>query len=292
MRRLWAWLVVGGTLVFTVDRPPASAPRHAAEWLDAGGFTLRTVRAGAGDTTLLLLHGYGESLMSYRTVFDRLARHYRVVAPDLPGFGLSDKPDKPYDFPSMQRRLQDFLERWTQGPVVVVGHSMGGQLAAGLALAEPERVVAVVLLAPAGYGLSPLVDTLTDSSSNFVGWVNLALGYVLPLHDPSWLQEPAERASYNPLSDPAYRTAATRVLREFDFRALRGRFGEIRQPVLLIWGTKDPTIPYEVGERIADLIPCNRFVTLPSTLHRPHQSLPDEVAAEIEQFLRAPRCQH
>ena len=72
---------------------PQSHPRHRAEWLDAGGTLVRAVRAGQGDTTILLIHGFGESLTTWRAVFDPLAARAKVVAIDLPGFGVSQKPD-------------------------------------------------------------------------------------------------------------------------------------------------------------------------------------------------------
>lgn len=266
-------------------------PPHQAEWLQADDVQLRVVRAGHGDTTLLLLHGYGESLMSYRSIFDLLATRYTVIAVDLPGLALSGKPDGSYDLASYQRRLGAFLARWTQGPVVVVGHSMGGELAAALALDHPERVVAVVLMSPAGAGLSSLVDQAKAIHSDARGWLAAIMSTALPPHDPAWLGEPADKADYSPATDPAYRNAATRILRDFDFEALKDSFALIRQPVLLIWGREDPTIPIAIGDSIAAELPCRRYVPLDGVLHRPHQTNPDTVLAEMESFLAHPACQ-
>ncbi len=290
MKRIFLLLLGVGSLWLAGDASPRAQPRHHAEWLQAGDLRLRVVRTGRGDTTLLLLHGYGESLMAYRAMFDRLAQHHRVVALDLPGFGLSDKPAGPYDLATMQHTLEDFISRWIQGPVVVVGHSMGGELAAALALARPDRIVALVLIAPAGNGLSPL---LGDSGIASLGadWVTGALSFVLPVHDPNWLEEPADRLAYEPGSDSAYRRVARQVLAEFDFSALGERFRDLKQPTLIIWGREDPTIPLEVGVRMAAMIPCHRLVVLPGTLHRPHQTEPDTVAAEMETFLQRANCQ-
>lgn len=272
------------------DAAHSGGARHHAEWLQADDISLRTVRAGQGDTTLFLLHGYGESLMSYRAIFDLLAAHYKVIAVDLPGFALSDKPAPPYDLASYQRRLGDFLARWTQGPVVVVGHSMGGELAAALALDHPDRVVAAVLLAPSGFGLSPRVSEAKNLDTDLRGWVATILSTALPPQDPAWLAEPPDRAGYVPASDPAYRASAMQVLKDFDFSALKDSFALIRQPVLLIWGRQDPTIPFEIGESLAVRLPCHRFVPLDNVLHRPHQTNPDTVLAEIHAFLERPTC--
>jgi pimeloyl-ACP methyl ester carboxylesterase len=250
---------------------------------------LRVLEAGHGDTTLVLLHGYGESLLAWRLVLDRFTRHYRVIALDLPGFGLSDKPDVAYDYPAYQRWIGDFLADHTKGPVVVVGHSMGGQIAAGLALDHPDRVVAAILIDPAGAGINTLLTDTGGIASPSTQWVASAISFVLPVHDSAWLAEPRGASDYEPSADSNTTRAARRVLEQFDFAALQHRFGELKQPVLLIWGEQDPTIPLSIGERIAAALPCRRFVPL-VTLHRPHQTLPDTVAAEMESFLAPTGC--
>jgi pimeloyl-ACP methyl ester carboxylesterase len=157
---------------------------HQAEWLPAGQLQLRVLRAGKGDTTLLLLHGYGESLLTWRLIIDPLARHYRVVALDLPGFGLSDKPDTIYNVAAYLSWLEDFADRQINGPIVAVGHSMGGQLAAQLALARPARIVAAVLVDPAGAGINPVLTDSAGAASTSAQWFAAAMAYVLPMHDP------------------------------------------------------------------------------------------------------------
>ena len=288
------WLAVPLLLLLIVLRDhPEPRPRHQAEWLEAGAIQLRTVRAGTGDTTLFLLHGYGESLLAYRVLFDRLATQFRVVAVDLPGFGLSDKPDGPYDYQTMMSQLGSYMERHIAGPSVIVGHSMGGQLAAGLAMRHPDRVVATVLIAPAGHGLSPWHSAMTGEPADLVGWLNVPIAYLMPIHAPDWLEEAEARRGYDPLADPRYRSTATRVLKEFDFSALEGQLENLKQPTLLIWGRLDPTIPLSTGEGMAAQIPCNRFIVLDRTLHRPHQTAPDTVFRAIVGFLKDPLpCSH
>ncbi len=272
-----------------LGQPHRARPIHSAEWVVVDSLRLRVLEAGRGDTTLLMLHGYGESLLAWRLLFDRFTRHYRVIALDLPGFGLSDKPDGAYDYPAYARWLGDFLTRQTRGPVVVVGHSMGGQIAAGLALDHPDRVVAAVLIDPAGAGISEFLTDTGGIASPRAQWVVSALSYVLPAHDSAWLREPAGGTDSTAAADSSGERAARRVLEQFDFAALRERFAGLRQPVLLLWGEQDPTIPFAIGQRIADELPCRRFVPL-LALHRPHQTVPDTVGTEIENFLRKPAC--
>jgi pimeloyl-ACP methyl ester carboxylesterase len=204
---------------------------------------------------------------------------------------VSDKPAGPYDLDTQTQRLADLLDRWTTGPVIVTGHSMGGELALSLALRRPERIVGLVLVSPAGAGLS---DRLLAMEAGTIGMIGVAgaaaTAGILPVHDEQWLAEPEERAEYLPATDPAYRAALGAVLETFDFAALKDSLDRIHQPVLLIWGRMDPTIPFTIGERMAAALPCRRFEPLDATLHRPQQTDPDTVVALMRTFFQDPRC--
>jgi len=291
---LW-WLIIPALiwLTATLDRPRNSHPTHRAEWLVAGDAPLRSVRAGQGEPTLVLIHGFGESLLTWQAIFDRLTQRTRVVAFDLPGFGGSAKPDATYDLTTMTNRLDDFIDRWTEGPLVVVGHSMGGELAAALALARPDRVIGLILIAPAGWnvGLGGIADTMYPEKARAISWYLSSRAFILPEHDLDWMAEPESSAVYTLVGDSNYRRSAGRVLQEFNFRGLRDRFRDIRQPTVLVWGTLDPVIPFAVGDSIQQVLPCARLVALSNALHRPQVEIPDEVAGVIERFLEErPRC--
>jgi len=292
--RLLSWWVIVPLLAalwIMLDRP-RPRPLHQAEWLDAGGVLVRTVRAGSGDTTLLLLHGYGESLTTWRAVFDALATNHRVLAIDLPGFGGSAKPDVSYSLAAMTERLSRFIDRWTSGTLVLVGHSMGGELAASLALSRPDRIKLLVLIAPAGYriGLGGIAGSMTPNKARTIGRYLALRSFITPIHDPSWLGEPDSNARYEQTGDTSYSRAAARVLEDFDFVALRSRFRDLVQPTLLIWGGLDPVVPFSVGDTLAHTIPCVRFFPLLKAFHRPHAEIPDTVIGAIRRFLTQPGC--
>lgn len=292
VKRSGVVLLAAGALLL-MDRPWAARPPHHAIWLSAGDTRVRAVRAGAGDTTVVFIHGYSESLLSFRGPFDRLADRYRVVALDVPGFGLSDKPAGPYDLATQTARLVAFLDSNTTGPVVLVGHSMGGELAASVTLQRPARVVALALISPAGFGLSARLDSMRPGTIGLISWAGaLATTGILPVHDPEWLAEPRDRSGYTPATDPAYRHALQATLEQFNFAGLHDSFPALHAPTLLIWGRLDPTIPFAIGESIAAKLPCRRFVPLDATLHRPQQTDPDTVSALLLTFLRDPRCAH
>lgn len=289
------WLLILPPLVAVIlllDRPRSTKSVHHAEWLDAGDAKLRGIRAGAGDTTLLLLHGFGESLLAWRSLVDPLAKHFRVVAVDVPPFGVSDKPSGDYSIGSMTDRLNRLVDRWIPGPLVVIGHSMGGELAVAMALSRPTRVNALVLIAPAGIaiGMGGFLDTVRAGKASAIAWWEASRSFLLPIHDAEWLQEPAGRSEYDPFTDERFRPAVERLLKDFDFVALRGQFGHLGQPTLLIWGDEDPVIPFRIGEELARTIPCVKWVPLQNRLHRPHVEAPNEVLVAVLAFLRRPSC--
>lgn len=292
--RFSSWLIALPLLALLalLHNNPEPMPRHQAEWLDAGGTSLRTVRAGRGDTTLLLLHGYGESLTTWRAVFDPLAERARVVAVDLPGFGCSEKPDTVYSLAAITEQLSRFIDAWTTGPLVVLGHSMGGEVAASLAMARPDRITALILIAPAGFriGLGGITDSMSPSKAAALGRYLGFRSFITPIHDPAWLGEPDSVARYDLTLDPAFRRSAARVLEEFDFTGLRDRFDDITQPTLLIWGGNDPVVPFSAADSVARLIPCSQLATLETAFHRPHAEMPDTVLAIVRRFLAGPGC--
>jgi len=293
MRRLAIGLLVLSVGLLFSPHIRLNRPSHQARWIQAGDARVRSVTAGRGEPTLVLVHGFGDNLMSWRAVFDRLATDYRVIAFDLPGFGASDKPDGPYTLEAMTDRVRG-LVRDIPGPVILVGHSMGGEIALSTALAEPERVVALVLIAPAGFkvGLAGIADSITPRRAAVIAMWEAARSSILPLHDPEWLGEPADRAHYDPSFDPAYRASTSAVLENFDFEGLGSRVAGIRDPVLLIWGSADPVVPLGVSERVRALLPCSHLEVLERAFHRPQVERPDTVSSLILRFVGHPRCEN
>jgi pimeloyl-ACP methyl ester carboxylesterase len=273
-------------LVFLLDRTRRGEEHYQAEWLPGGDVHLRTLRSGSGDTTVLLLHGYGESLLAWRGLVAPLARKFSVVAVDLPGSGLSEKPSGSYGLDAMVERLSQAMDQWISGPVIVIGHSMGGEIAAALAMERPDRIVKVVLIAPAGYGLGMgLTDTpFSNQQQGLAGWSVKAREFLVPVEDEDWISDPPELPA-SARSDSASRFAAAAFLRDFDFRALRDRFDDLSQPTLLIWGKLDPLIPIDIGRTIVTRLPHGRLIELGNSWHRPHVEQPDRVAREILGFI-------
>jgi pimeloyl-ACP methyl ester carboxylesterase len=126
-------------------------PRN--QFCEVDGIKIRYIQSESGlipKPDLVLIHGIGSSIYSWRTVFEELAKKYRVTAIDLPGYGLSDKrPDKDYGLDKQTERVFQLLDKLHIKKFYLAGHSMGGGISAWMSKTRPERVMKLALLAPA-----------------------------------------------------------------------------------------------------------------------------------------------
>lgn len=266
-------------------------PRHRAMYLTAAGLQLRAVRAGSGPA-VVLLHGYGESLLAWEGVYDRLSRQADVVALDLPGFGLSSKPATGYATDSLATNVLQAMKALRLERAVLVGHSLGGAVAAAAALAAPELVRGLVLVDPAVVA-EPWLRGAENASERARRAVRHSVAQYEALrmrfsgaHDPTWLAESDSAMAYSASGDPAYLTALQAVLREFDFAYLdHERARRLRTPTLIIWGAYDPTVSVSRGRILAASLPTAEFRVVERSWHRPHVERPTEVAGLIAEFL-------
>lgn len=114
------------------------------------GLDLAYVDSGGDKPALVFVHGLSSNLAFWEHQLGAFTATHRVLALDLPGFGASDRPDAPYTPPWYAGVLEGWMDAVGVPQAVVVGHSMGGQIAVTLALESPDRVRALVLSAPAG----------------------------------------------------------------------------------------------------------------------------------------------
>ena len=121
--------------------------------------------------TLLLIHGLGSSGLVWSRTIEHLRGRYRIIVPDLPGFGESDKPRYRFTIPFYASKMVGLLGQLGVKRCTWVGHSMGGHIAVWAAMHHPERVESLVLAAPAGFERFSEREAHVLRSTVTPGWV-------------------------------------------------------------------------------------------------------------------------
>jgi len=278
-----------------------AAPIPEAKWYPAGtslepkyvtvdGTRIRYVEMGTGPA-VVFLHGLGASIYTWRDIIGPVAAAgFHVVAFDNRGFGGSDRPKSGYRAGDYASLTVHFLDSLHLSDVVLVGHSMGGEIAGLATLRAPARVRGLVLIDAAGLGThlplltrlarAPLVGRLVGGLRGR-GSVEKALRSTFGV--PSRMTQEEVDQYYAPVGTDDFGRTLAGVAREFDFTALKGRIDSISVPTLVMWGSRDFWIPPGIGEEMAASLPRAAFVLVPGVGH----DLPDEDPASLLKSLIA-----
>lgn len=274
---------------------------HEYEYLDLHGDRVAYRDVGTGDA-LLLIHGMAGSSATWDAIMAPLSRRHRVIAPDLPGHGDSDKPRGDYSLGAFAAFLRDLLDELDVRSVTVVGQSLGGGIAMQFTYQHPDRCERLVLIGSGGLGrdVNWMLRLLAAPGAELVLPV-IAPGPVLRAGEKvrSWASSAGIRSpradqtwrAYSSLADGDTRRAFLRTLRSVvDHRgqavsALNRLYLNAELPTQLIWGDKDNIIPVDHGIAAHKAIPGSRLEVLPGIGHYPHAEAPDEVVRILDDFL-------
>jgi pimeloyl-ACP methyl ester carboxylesterase len=245
---------------------------------------------------LVLLHGLGASSFSWRHNLGPLARHFRVISPDLPGHGRSPAPLRgDYRVAALVQGVLDFLDWHGLETAVLGGNSLGGGLSLLLAGEQPHRVSALVLLAPAA-ALTRIPYTLYPLRLPVLGYAVAALlgPWFLPLFlrlvycHPERLLPEAVPGYGAPYRDLRRRLALRQFCRQLETRPpeeIAALLQRLTQPTVLIWGERDRILPAAQGHWLKQHLPRAAFHLLPQVGHAPQEEAPAKVNKIIIDFL-------
>jgi pimeloyl-ACP methyl ester carboxylesterase len=259
---------------------PATAAQRSERTLDVRGVATHLFEAGPPDSpALLYFHGTFLGNL-WLDAHRRLAERFHLYAPDLPGFGLTPRPDWMRDMSDYVLYLRDLLDALGLERPIIVGHSLGGWMAAEVAVWYPERVSTLVLSNAAGIRVkgTPLGDLFAMNPAEQLAACFDDLSAAAPLMPAAVtvdyiLDQYRQRTTlaslaWNPHFDPK----------------LERRLARVTCPTLVVWGETDRLIPPAYGDAYARLIPGARLVTLTGTGHMPMFERPAEWAAAITDF--------
>ena len=263
----------------------------------------RAYRLAGSGPVLLMIHGIGDSSATWRTVMPQLTRDYTVLAPDLLGHGASAKPRGDYSVAGYANAMRDLLTVLDIDKVTVVGHSLGGGVAAQFAYEYPDRFERLVLVSTGGVSrtVSPLlrlaaapgVDLMMPvlsaapmrAGGRAVGEVLRFFGQGLGIDLEEILRV------FGSLPDAESRQAIVRTLRaSIDWHGqvitMLDRAYLVQDvPTLLIWGAKDAIIPVHHGYDAHGAMPGSRLEVFEDAAHFPHHTDPDRFLRVLRDFL-------
>jgi pimeloyl-ACP methyl ester carboxylesterase len=290
-------------LFWAPDRPVSELSARWApppsQFLEVAGLNAHVRDEGprSGAVPLLLLHGTSASLHTWDGWAETLSRERRVIRVDLPGFGLTGPTrDGDYRIERYVEFVVALLDRLGIERCVIAGNSFGGWVAWEAALAQPGRIVGLVLVDAAGY---PLVSESVPIGFRMARMpvLNRLLQWTLP-------RRVIESSLRNTYGDPSRVTVALvdryyeLTLREGNRPALAQRFAQaphglhaariqgLRVPTLILWGGRDRLIPPDHAARFNRDIPGSRLVVFPELGHVPHEEDPLRTGAAVREFLR------
>jgi pimeloyl-ACP methyl ester carboxylesterase len=261
----------------------------------------------------LFIHGLGSSgYMEWRFNLEFAATRHRVYAPDLPGFGRTEKPRARYGVPYFTRFVERYMDDQGLRSAAVVGASLGGRIALELALEHPKRVRRLVLVNALGLGrpnvqLSYGLLTLPRVGEAFMKFAGDAVrlapqqmirriaaryagagGNLKVTMDDDYFKNLRELYAADGYPDAYLATVRSLVTPKALLAAdhdLSKRLGEIKMPVQLIWGGNDPLFPVAHAARAHALIAHSRLAVLEGAGHTPQAERPEEFNRVLDNFL-------
>ena len=289
-------------------------PSLDSRTLTVDGLNVHYFCGGSG-SPVVLVHGLGSSAaVEFYFNLEALAANHHVLAIDLPGFGLSDKPALEYTIDVFVKAVKDLMQSESLERAAVMGVSMGGRVALGLALEAPDTVERLILVDALGVGAPKAVlayrllltrglGELTLSSTaralrrmnpqtirRFWAWYMRRPGQ---LDDILTDQRIADHGTL--LSKPEYRAAYLSALRSIagmhtlrDGIVVRDRLGELAMPTLLIWGRHDHIFPAVHAEAAVERLRRGRLEIFEDSGHTPQMEEPERFNRVVLEFLREP----
>jgi len=248
---------------------------------------------------VVLVHGLGGQWQNWLENIPRLAQERRVLALDLPGFGLTPEPaDGEISISGYGRCVDSFCEQLGLGRVAVVGNSMGGFISAEVAIQFPERVSRLALVSAAGISSADALQApiltigrlasaiATNSAARYRTLASRPIArhasLALVARHPRLLKADLAYEGFFKGAGKAGFDEALRACLDYDFR---DRLPDVKVPTLIVWGEKDSIIPVRDANEFERLIPDSRKLVMRDTGHIPMAERPQAFNDVLTEFL-------
>jgi pimeloyl-ACP methyl ester carboxylesterase len=264
--------------------------------------------ASAAETPVVLVHGFGSRLESWRAVQPELAKARRTLAFDQRGFGQSERTEGEYGVQAHAEDLLALMDAEHIERAVLVGHSYGAGVVLRAALIAPKRVAGIVLVSPFACS-AQMNDFLSWSQLPLMGeWLfatsykdfpgeKMQLAFAAPdAHAQAGARRPSDAITLDALDEvranqaiPGTTYAALATVRGMDYDDIEPKYAAIQAPIAVVWGERDRVTPIHDSAALLALLPKTaRVLRLPDAGHMPPWEAPDVIVSAIE-TIEAPR---
>ncbi len=265
-------------------------------FMEVNGYNIHYREVGKGPT-IVLCHGIFSSLQTWDGWIADLKSNYRVIALDMPGYGLTGGPKDIDNFSeqNMVNTFARFVDQLGLKHFDLVGNSMGGYVAATYAANYPDRVDRLILLDPFGYPQSTpwLLSLATFPPVEFMG------RYILPpviitmnlrwtYGDPRRITDQNAYRYVRMSQREGAKAIYVKTLEIVKKQAHTEKplpFYRIKAPTLLMWGAKDPWVPRKIAQKWLNDVPESKLIVYPGVGHIPMEEIPQTTVTDAEAFL-------
>lgn len=261
--------------------------------VEVNGLRIEYLEGGKGET-LVLLHGFGANKDNWTRIGKQLTPHFRVIAPDLPGFGESaSHPDGDYSISVQAERVREFVRALGITSLHLGGNSMGGYIAGAYGAGFPEDLKSLLLIAPAGVAAAEPSELfhlllagkpnplIAESVEDYEGLLDFVFAKRPFLPWPIKKVLAREAIARQPLNRRIFQQ-----LRSADVPPLEVMLKGLPVPTLIIWGAQDRVLHVTGAKILASVMPQAKAEIMDKVGHAPMIEQPEETAARYLRFLK------
>lgn len=263
-----------------------------SQFIQIKGQNIHFIKKGEG-RPLVLIHGFGGSTYTWRSLIPALSLHYAVYALDLPGFGLSDKPSEGrYTMPGQADLVLSFIDALQIPAPALIGHSMGGIVASYAAIKAPQKIKDILLIEPGFYHASapaflrylffPLQRIMAKT---FYTKAGRSKSLTASYYTKSIVTDEVLEAYLQAGRTPNAVDALTGMMRNAAMESYAGVSAKITTPALLVWSRHNKNNPVQDGERLQKEIKGAQLIIIEGSGHYVQEEKPDALAGAIYKYL-------
>ena len=248
----------------------------------------------ANSKTIVLIHGFLSSSFSFRRLHPFLKQDFNIISIDMPPFGKSGKLTTfSYSYENVAKTVISLINSLQLKDVILIGHSLGGQLCLHISHLQPDFADKTILLCSSAYLKRPKTSLILLSYLPFFHIAvkkQLARSGLLEnlqkvVYDHSLIDDEMMTGYLQPFLEEDIFRALTRMIRDRENDLSCQQLKEISTPCLLIWGEHDRVVPVSVGNRLNQDLKNSELIVLKETGHLVPEERPEDIYTHIKQFL-------